>query len=137
MELDLTNKKISRLVGAPFWYLALYTGVPLTNKDLDYLLNTIKKHPCFELVDSSRRIDLLSCSNLEIANIKINQIVFYDIFYNDPQCPSGIKSVLFTFLGILRYEAEDFCSGLLEFRYEYVKKWVASIIEKSLIKSHC
>ena len=43
MELDLTDKKIGRLVGAPFWFFSLYTGVPFTDKDLDYLLNTIKK----------------------------------------------------------------------------------------------
>lgn len=136
MKLDLTDKKIARLVGQPFWYLSLYTGVALTDKDLDYLLNTIKKHPCFELVDSFRYIDKMKCSNLEIANTKINTVVFYDIFYNDPQCPPGIKGVLFTYLGIVRYEAESFCPGMLEFRYEYTKKWIDSTTEKYLTENH-
>jgi len=47
MELDLTDKKIARFVEAPFGYFALYIGVQPTDKDFDYLLNTIKKPPCF------------------------------------------------------------------------------------------
>ena len=134
MELDLTDKKIVHLVGPPFWYFALYSGASFTDKDLDYLLNTIKRHPSYELVEKARCIDMMKCSSLERANSKINQIAFYDIFYNDSKCPPGIKSVLFTFLGTLRYKAETYCPGLLEFRYDYVKKWIDSITET---KNHC
>ena len=138
MELNLLDKKIGRLVGAPFWYMALYTGVKLADKDLDYLLNTIKRHPCYELIDKLRYKDIIKCSNLEIANTKINQIAFYNRFYNDLSCPSGIKRVLFSLLGIWRYEADNFCPGLLDFRYEYVKKWIDSVTEKkSLTPNRC
>jgi len=137
MKLDLNDKKIARLVGAPFGGISLYTGVPLTDKDLDYLLNTIKRHPCYEFIKKIRDIDLQRCSNLEIANTKINNVVFYDMFYNDPLCPPGIKGVLFTYLGIVRYEAENFCPGMLEFRYEYVKKWIDSTTEKFRTENHC
>lgn len=132
MKLDLTDKKIACLVGAPFWYLALYTGVPLTDKDLDYLLNTIKRHPCFELISVPLYLDKTKYSSLESANEKINQIVFYDRFYNDSKCPAGIKNVLHILLGKYREEAEMRLPGLLEFRYPYVKKWIDSITEKSL-----
>ena len=128
MELDLTDKKIAHLIGPPFWFLALYNGISFTDKDLDYL-NTIKRHPGYESVEKARRIDRLKCSSLDRANIKIIQIAFYDKFYNDPKCPSGIKNVLFVLLGKWKFEAENFCSGLLEFRYEYVKKWIDSITE--------
>ena len=127
MELDLTDKKIGRLVGAPFWFFSLYTGVPFTDKDLDYLLNTIKKHPSFELISVPLYFE--KTKSLESANVKINQIVFYDRFYNDSKCPAGIKRLLRIHLAILRYETETFCPGLLEFRYEYVRKWIDSITD--------
>ena len=127
MELDLTDKKIGRLVGAPFWFFSLYTGVPFTDKDLDYLLNTIKKHPCFELISVPLYFE--KTKSLESANEKINQIVFYDRFYNDSKCPAGIKRLLRIYLAILRYETETFYPGLLEFRYEYVRKWIDSITD--------
>ncbi len=127
MELDLTDKKIGSLVGAPFWFFSLYTGVPFTDKDLDYLLNTIKKHPCFELISVPLYFE--KTKSLESANEKINQIVFYDRFYNDSKCPAGIKRLLRIYLAILRYETETFYPGLLEFRYEYVRKWIDSITD--------
>ena len=127
MELDLTDKKIGRLVGAPFWFFSLYTGVPFTDKDLDYLLNTNKKHPCFELISVPLYFE--KTKSLESANEKINQIVFYDRFYNDSKCPAGIKRLLRIYLAILRYETETFYPGLLEFRYEYVRKWIDSITD--------
>jgi len=132
MELNLNDKKIIQLIGAPFWYIALHLSERLTDKDLDYLLNTIKKHPCFELVNNALYIDRMHNSSVEIANAKINQIVFYDIFYNDIKCPKGIKNILFFLLGTWRYEADNFCPNLLNFRYKYVKKWMDSITEKSL-----
>ena len=137
MELNLSDKQIANLIGAPFWYSALYLSERLTDKDLDYLLNTIKKHPCFELVENARCIDKMNSSPVEIANTKINQIVFYDIFYLDLKCPKGIKNILFFLLGKWRYEADNFCLGLLEFRYKYVKKWMDSITEKSLNQDRC
>ena len=70
MELDLTDKKICRLLGKPYWYLALYTDVSFTDKDLDYLLNTIKRHPCHELIEKNYYIHTRKYSSLEIANTK-------------------------------------------------------------------
>jgi hypothetical protein len=137
MKLNLSDPKVANLLTPPFCFFALYTNISLTDKDLDYLLNTIKRHPCYELIYKIPYIDIMKSSNLEIANAKINQIVFFDRFYNDLQCPSGIKRVLFILLGKWRYEADDFCPGLLDFRYGYVKKWIDYVTQKSLNQDRC
>ena len=58
--------------------------------------------------------------------------MFYDKFYNDPQCPQGIKQILFSYLGHCRYETELLNGkNLLEFRYPYVEQWINSVIQKN------
>ena len=134
MNMDLFDKEYAHLVGLPFIFYARYMP-EFTEKDLNYLINTIKKHACFELIYSTRNIRNIRTRNIrnirngkyspiEVCYAKINQIVFYSKFYNDPKCPPGIKLSLFYYLGFLRAYVEKSYPNLLELRYEYVEKWI-------------
>lgn len=131
MKLNLKDKDVIRQMGEPFNFYARYGDTPFEQEDLDYLLNTIKKHPCFELIDNAYTIsDYPRHSVLEVANAHINQIVFYDKFYHDPACPHGMKLTLFVYLGLLRYDIEELCPNLLSLRYAHVKRWLESVTQK-------
>ena len=66
------------------------------------------------------------------ANIRINEIVFYEHFYNDPNCPKGVKDILFTMIGVERGNLEEHnMLDLLNFRYHSIEMWINSIAQKS------
>ena len=132
MSLNLADEKVVKALGIPFNFCARYSNASITPKDIDYLQNTIRKHPCFPLIDKAYYIKGLPYQPLEVAYAKINQIVFYSKFYNDPQCPPGIKLILFTHLGLTQGELEeDNELDLLYFRYPYVEQWINSVKQKS------
>ena len=128
MKFDVTNEKIVERIGFPFNYWAAYGQFPITEQDLKYL-DIIKAHPCFATVLKGYQI--LS-PIIEWANIRINKIVFYEHFYNDPNCPKGVKNILFTMIGNERGNLRDHnMLNLLNFRYHAVQLWIDSATKKS------
>lgn len=128
MKLDTFDEDIIDRLGYPFYYWAYYGKFSITEQDIQYLDN-IKKHPCFPIIYENYQV--LS-PILDWANIRINEIVFYEHFYNDPKCPKGIKNILFTMIGIERANLEEHnMLDLLNFRYHSIEMWINSIAQKS------
>lgn len=128
MKLNIRDKKIAQRIGVPFWYWANYGQFTITEKDLRYF-SIIREHPCFSII---RKYPDIQLPKLEWINLRINEIVFYERFYYDPECPQGVKNVLFCIIGNKRRTLEDSnMLELLEYRYPYVEQWLNSITQKS------
>lgn len=124
MKLNIYDKKIMHQIGTPFWYWAGYGQFTITEIDLEYL-QFIKGHPCFSVL---RKYSDEYISRLEWINTRINEIVFYEHFYNDPNCPQGVKNILFIIIGHKRHALEDIdMLSLLDFRYHSVELWLDSV----------
>ena len=131
MKLDVFDKKIAEQLGYPFDYWAYYGRFSITEQDLIYLEN-IRNHPCFPMIIEGYQI--LS-PILDWANIRINEIVFYERFYKDPACPKGVKNILFAMIGLERGNLEEHnMLSLLEFRRPYVEQWLNSVTKKALLR---
>ena len=130
MNIDLNDKTIMERMGVPFWPYAWWFGISISQTDLDYIENVIKKDKCFSLIYSTYKLERKyksSLSALQRAYAEINIIVFFDKFYNSPQCPKGVKSILFVMLGLYRdYVNQDY-PDLLSERYAYVERWFKTI----------
>ncbi|MBR1605790.1 MAG: hypothetical protein IJ660_06770 [Alphaproteobacteria bacterium] len=128
MELNITDEKIMEQLGYPFCYWANYGQFKITDQDLKYL-DIIKKHPCFSIILEGYQT---LYPVIDWANARINEIVFYEHFYNDSTCPKGVKDILFAMIGSERGTLEEHnLLNLLNFRYFYVKKWIESVTKKS------
>ena len=130
MNIDLTDKNIMNKMGVPFWPYAVWFGINLDQIDLDYIVNVIKRDRCFPLIIYTYKNEgkyKSYMSELEKAYAKINIIVFFDKFYNDPQCPKGVKLILFTMLGLYRDYLNETYSILLSERYAYVERWLETV----------
>ena len=130
MKLDVFDEKIAERLGFPFDYWAYYGKFSITEQDFIYLEN-IKNHPCFPIILESHQI--LS-PILDWASTRINEIVFYERFYNDSACPKGVKDILFTMIGLERGILEEHnMLDLLDFRYHYAEQWL-SVTQKTLLR---
>lgn len=131
MQINLADKKIQHQMGMPFWGYAYWFRISITAEDINYLINVIKKDKLYPLIENSFFIDVEVKPNkylkLQICYARINQIVFYDKFYNDSKCPKGIKLILFTYLGLLRDYVNEAHPNLFSNRYIYVEQWFNSI----------
>ena len=128
MKIDITDEKTINRIGFPFYYWASYGNFSISERDLKYL-DAIKTHPCFPIISKGYR---MLFPILTWANARINEIVFYEHFYKDPQCPPGVKNILFTMIGLDRgFLEEQNLSNLLEYRYHSVEQWLDSVSEKS------
>ena len=128
MELNITDEEVINRLGYPFDFWANYGQFKITEQDIKYL-DKIKKHPCFTII-IERYQTLFPI--IDWANIRINEIVFYEHFYNDPLCPQGVRNILFTMIGLDRGNLEEHnLLNLLEFRYPYVERWINSVTPKS------
>jgi len=128
MKLDVFDQKIAERLGHPFDYWAYYGRFSITEQDFIYL-EKIKNHPCFPMIIKGRQTLF---PILDWANTRINEIVFYERFYNDSACPKGVKNILFTMIGLDRGNLEEHnMLNLLEFRYPYVEQWLNSVAQKN------
>ncbi len=130
MNIDLTDKNIMNKMGAPFWPYAWLFRIKITQSDVDYIVNTIKKDKHFYLFYTAFKREnnyKLNLSLLDRAYMNINMIVFLDKFYNDSNCPEGTKSILFAFLGIHRDFVNEEFPGLLSERYFIVEQWFKTV----------
>lgn len=128
MKLDVTDKKVIDQIGFPFYYWAIYGRFAITEQDLEYL-ERIKSHPCFPTILKGHQI---TSPILDWANARINEIVFYEHFYNDFDCPQGVKNILFSMIGLERGNLKDHnMLDLLDSRYSYVEQWIISVSQKS------
>ena len=131
MKLDVFDEKIIERLGYPFDYWAYYGRFFITEQDLIYL-EKIRNHPCFPMI--LERYQTLY-PIIDWANIRINEIVFYEHFYKDSECPRGVKDILFTMIGLERGNLEEYnMLNLLEFRRPYVEQWLNSVTQKTLLK---
>lgn len=129
MNVNLADKTIQHQMGMPFWGYAHWFEIAITKEDIDYLTNVIKQDKCYELINSSFSVDLNyeRYSKLQRSYAKINQIVFYDKFYNSEKCPKGIRLILFVYLGLLRDYVNEAFPSLLNDRYRNVEQWLDNI----------
>jgi hypothetical protein len=107
----------------PFWPYAVWFGITVAMEDVDYLVKVIKQDRC-TLYRDSFLVNTKAhneYSKLQRCYAQINQIVFYDKFYNDEKCPKGTKMVLFVYLGFLRNNMNEAFPHLLNDRYKSVK----------------
>lgn len=127
MEINLSDKKVQHQMGTPFYPYACRFRISITTQDIDYLINVVKKDKLYPLIRNSFLIDITARPNeyskLQICYSRINQIVFYDRFYNDSKCPKGLKLILFTYLGLMRDYVNEAYPNLLNHRYAYVEQW--------------
>lgn len=131
MKLNVYDRKIAERLGHPFDYWAYYGRFSITEQDLIYLEN-IRNHPCFPMIIKGRQT---MSPILDWATTRINEIVFYERFYNDYACPKGVKDILFTIIGLDRGNLEEHnMLNLLEFRHPYVEQWLNSVTQKALLK---
>ncbi len=121
------NKETMLKMGCPFWQYALFFEISVDEKDLDYLLNVIKKDKLYPLIDDSFYNGKVKSSNYTKACAKINQVVFYERFFYSPDCPQGVKNILFIYLGLLKDWLNENFLGLLEQRYFFVEQWFDTI----------
>ncbi len=127
MSIDLSDKTIMQKMGCPFWQYALFFEIKLAEDDLDYLLNVIKKDKLYSLINDSFYNSKAESNNYNKACAKINQVVFYEGFYNSSDCPQGMKKILFIYLGLLKDWLNENAFGLLEQRHFYVERWFGCI----------
>ena len=126
--LNITDEKIINEIGFPFYYWAIYGRFKITEQDLPYL-DKIKKHPCFPLILERHSIMF---PILDWANARITEIVFYERFYKDENCPAGVKNILFSMIGLMRGNLEgNNMTNLLEFRYHSIELWLDSVTQRS------
>lgn len=127
MKVNLADKKIQHQMGTPFWPYAYWFRISITEEDIDYLINVIKKDKLYPLIRNAFLIDTEARPNeyskLRRCYSQINQIVFYNKFYDDSKCPKGIKLILFTYLGLLRDYVNEAYLNLLKHRYAHVEQW--------------
>lgn len=124
---DVYNKETMLKMGCPFWQYALFFEISVDEKDLDYLLNVIKKDKLYLLICEVFYAKKGSEYKRYRAYAKINQVVFYEKFYNSPNCPQGMKNILFVYLGLLKDWLNENTPGLLEQRYFFVERWFDTI----------
>jgi hypothetical protein len=129
--LESKIKKLIQLQINPiFWYPIAYSGIEISTADIDYLTNTIQKHPASKFLINPQHYE----NDTERENRLINRIVFFEIFYNDAKCPENIREILFFIIGQDR--ADIFVSETkfakrvrktFNFRYNYVRQWIENI----------
>ena len=124
---DIYNKETMLKMGCPFGQYALFFEISIDENDLSYLLNVIKKDNRYSLIYEAFYARKGSEYNRYRAYAKINQVVFYEKFYNSPNCPQGVKNILFVYLGLLKDWLNENTSGLLEQRYFLVERWFDAI----------
>ena len=129
MKLNLNDKSVMRKMGIPFWPYAHWFGIDVRQADLDYNVDVIQKDKGFPLILSCFDLERYKrdLSKLEKAYAQINVIVFFDKFYNDPNCPKGCQLILFTILGQFRDYVKEKYPNLLSERYTYVERWLETI----------
>lgn len=126
--MDFNNKKVIHQIGVPFGSYARHFRIKLAKKDVEYIVNVIKKDRLYSLIDIAFQVNE---PHLAKAYAKINQIVFYDKFYNSSDCPKGVKQILFVHLGVCRDYLDRYFPNLLNQRYFTVECWFETIKSKS------
>lgn len=128
--MDIEDESVMEKMGLPFYLYAIWFGIPIDETDNDYIVNVIQKDKCFLLIVNAYMMERDSSnelSKLAKAYMQINVIVFFDKFYNAPDCPKGVKLILFAILGLYRDYVAEFFPNLLAERYTYVERWLETI----------
>lgn len=126
--MNVYEKNVMHKVGVPFWPIASWFHIKMAEKDVNYIENVIKKDKCYPLIHSAFMHEgLMNMSPCQIAQIKINLIVFYDKFYEAKDCPKGVRRILFTLLGQERHWLNERYPRLLDMRYGYVERWLDTV----------
>ena len=128
MSIDLSDKEVMNKMGTPFWPYAWWFQISINQADIDYIESVIKKDKCFPFILSSyKKSKNYKISELERAYAKVNIIVFYDKFYNDSNCPHGVKLILYIMLGLYRDYVYEYSPSFLAERYAYVQRWLETV----------
>ena len=124
--MDFLDKKTWHRLGPPFANLATVFKIRVTEEDIEYINNVIKKDKVYSLINT--RVESPYPRNskdtlLLYAYGYVNTIVFYEGHYNSPICPKGVKQILFAHIGLLRSYIEEAYPNLLEYRRSIVERW--------------
>jgi len=128
-KLDLLDKNNYEAMGIPFFGIAYWFDISINTADIEYLNNIIKSDKNYKLIHNSYNIseNYKDVTRLQRVYANINQIVFYEEFYNDIKCPHGIKLLLFCHIGLCRDYVNEFSPTILKTRYHTVKQWLQSV----------
>lgn len=124
--MDFLDKKTWHRLGPPFANLATVFKIRVTEEDIEYINNIIKKDKVYNLINTKVESPYPCGSKdtlLLYACGYVNTIIFYEEYYNSPDCPKGVKQILFAHLGLLRAYIEDSYPNLLAYREHIVKRW--------------
>ena len=106
--------------------MVMFFKIRITEEDIEYINNVIKKDKVYNLINTSVKSPYLDNSKdtlLLYACGYVNAIVFYEGYYNSPNCPKGVKQIIFAYVGLLKSSFEDAYPNLLEYRWGIVKRW--------------
>ena len=90
---DVENNRI----GTPF-IIGKFFNIDLYESDLGYIDNNIKSHPLFRYINGNV-FGEKELSKKQRINTKFVQIVFYEKFIEDPNCPPRVYYVIKILLG--------------------------------------
>ena len=124
--MDFLDKETWHRLGPPFANMAMVFKIRVTEEDIEYINNVIKKDKVYNLINTrvkSPYPDNSKDTLLLYACGYANAIVFYEEYYNSPSCPRGVKQILFAYIGLLKDSFEVSYPNLLDYRRHIVKRW--------------
>ena len=124
--MDFLDKNTWHRLGPPFANMAMVFKIRVTEEDIEYINNIIKKDKVYNLINTKVESPYPPNSKdtlLLYAYGYVNTILFYEEYYNSPSCPKGVKQILFAHIGILRGYFEFSYPNLLEHRRCIVERW--------------
>jgi len=127
------DKKLRMQLGNKIYNIASCFGIKLYQADLDYVRNVMWCDKAAQILLHGMEYRGLE-NNPNYANRVMNtaesinlwcRFIIGERFYSDPQCPNGIKCVLFAFMGMYRNWLGSLPGGMavLNMRRQYIERW--------------
>ena len=124
--MDFLDKETWHRLGPPFANMVMFFKIRITEEDIEYINNVIKKDKVYNLINTRVKSPYLDNSRdtlLLYAYGYANAIIFYEEYYNSPSCPRSVKQILFAHIGLLKSYFEVSYPNLLDYRRHIVKRW--------------
>ena len=128
--MDYLDKETWHRLGSPFANMAMVFKIKVSEEDIEYINNIIKKDKVYNLIYAKIQTPYSHNSKDDLVRIAcgtVNTIVFYEGYYNSLSCPKGVKEILFAYTGLLRSYFEASYPNLLEFRRRIVERWFETV----------
>ena len=112
-------------IGVMLFLYANFYGINLTPSDFNYIKNTICSDKCFCYIEQTFRMSRGN-DRLQRQYAVMNIIVFFEEFYQSPNCPPATKTLLFGILGY-HYDMLQGAKKVLSARYPLIQSWLENI----------